>query len=198
MKAEKKELYKAKILDLIVFMILDDYKQEFFKEHLTLPSSSVIYESFLKAITVFDFEFDKELIGERIEFSGEILVDSLYYFRLADLRVRWLRTAEIICNNQILQSVSSMLEVLSYLTSTSANRTVVTDISVGKKQIKLKNFAKSKVFKRNFEGISHFFTEIVRLNPLKINLKVPCDLSSEDEVATLLNKIFYDKIYLTK
>lgn len=197
-KSEKKEFYKAKILDSIVFMILDDYKQEFFKERLQLSSSSVIYESFLKAITIFDFDFDKELISDRIEFSSEILVDSLYYFRLADLRARWMRTAEIICSNQILQSVPSMLEVLSYLTSTSENRAVVTEIHVGKKQIKLKNFAKSKVFKRNFEGISNFFTEIVRLNPLKINLRVLTGSDPEDEVTTFLNKIFYDKIYLTK
>lgn len=197
-KPEKKEYYKAKILDHIVYMIADDYKQEFFKERLELPSTSVIFDSFLKAITVFDYNLDKEIIRENIELSGEILVDSLYYFKLGELRSRWLRTAEIIASNKILQSVPSMIEVLSYLTSTSENRAIVTEIHLGKKQIKLKNFSKFKIYKRNFEGVSEFFTELVRLNPLKINLKMIGISENTDEVTDILNKIFYDKIYLKK
>jgi len=156
----------------------------------------VIYEPFLKAITIFDSELDKEFIKQKIELSGEILVDSLYYFKLEELRNRWQRTAEVINQNQILQSSSSMLEVISYLTATSENKMVVTDILIGKKQIKLKHFKGSKTYKRTFDGVSKFFTEIVRLNPTKINIKLLSNSGTAEDVTEILNKIFCDKIYL--
>lgn len=195
-KDAQKDYFKALVLDYIVFMISDDYKLSFFKENLMLSGTNVIHESFLKAITVFDSELDKEIIKEEIELAGEILVDSLYYFKLESLRLRWGRTVEIINQNRILQSQPSMLEVISYLTATSENKAVVTDILIGKKQIKLKHFKGSKIYKRTFEGVSNFFTEIVRLNPTKINLKLLSNSGKAEDVTEILNKIFCDKIYL--
>ncbi len=195
-KDAHKEYIKARMLDYVVFMITDDYKQGFFRESLHSLSTNVIYETFLKAITIFDAELDKEFIKQKIELSGEILVDSLYYFKLEELRNRWQRTAEVINQNQILQSSSSMLEVISYLTATSENKMVVTDILIGKKQIKLKHFKGSKTYKRTFDGVSKFFTEIVRLNPTKINIKLLSNSGTAEDVTEILNKIFCDKIYL--
>ncbi len=196
--SRKKEYYKSKILEHIIFMIIDDYKFNYFKESIAVYDNEVIFESFLKAISIFDAEADKEYIKNQIELKGEILVDSFYFFKLMPLRSKWKRTADIINQNQILKSKSSMLEVLKYLTAMSENFSMETNIVLSKKQIKLTSLSKCKRFKRNFSGISLFMTEMIKLNPVKINLKQDAEEKFDsDEVADMLSKIFDDKIYLT-
>lgn len=192
---QKKEYYKSKVLEHIVFMIIDDYKFNFFKEAIKPYEENVIFLPFLKAISIFDADADKEFIASQIELKGEILVDSFYFFKLQPLRARWQRTATIISQNQILQSKSSMIEVLKYLTEMSECVTAETSIVVGKKQILLKCPLSSKSFRRNNDGLIGFFTELIKLNPNKINLKYIGEDDDGDDVVETVSKIFSDKIF---
>ena len=191
---KKKEFYKSKILDFIVFMIIDDYKFNFFKENLQLVEQNIISQSFLKAISIFDSEIDTEIIKRQIEMKNEVLVDSFYYFKLGSLKSRWIKTATIINQNQVLYSSESTIEVLKYLTLSSDNYLITANVIIGRKNIKVKQYSGTKCFKRDFDGYSNFFTEIVRLNPVKINLK-KLEIKNDDVVVKLLNDIFTDKIY---
>ncbi len=191
---EKKEYYKSKILDYIVFVIIDEYKFNFYKDNLMIGRQTLIIEPFLKAISIFDCELDTEIIKQKIELSREILIDSFYYFKLQCLRDRWQKTANIINQNKILESSSSMIEVLKYLTTMSDNLVLLTELFIGKKQLKIMNLFTSKCFKRDMVGCSDFLTEIVRLNPMKIKVKI--GTSEDDEVFDLINKIFNEKIYV--
>ena len=191
---KKKEYYKSKILNYIVFMIIDDYKFNFFKENLELVEQNIISQSFLKAISIFDSEIDSDIIKRQVEFKGEILVDSFFHFKLQALRDRRTKTASVINQNQVLYSSESMIEVLKYLTISSDNYLVTANIVVGKRKIKFEQFSGTKSFKRNFEGHSDFLTEIVKLNPVKINL-TKHEIENDDYVVKLLNDIFTDKIY---
>lgn len=193
----KKEYYKAKILSQIFYIIIDNYKFNFYRENLQIVSQNVICQSFLKAISIFDAELDREFIKRQIDLSSEVNIDSFYYFKLQPLKTRWLKTANIINQNQILSSTSSMLGVLKYLTMTSDNLLVKAEVTVGKRQIKMRGFSSLKCFKRDFQGQSNFLTEIVRLNPVKIDLKLTS--GEEDNVLVdFLNQIFDDKIYFVK
>lgn len=194
---QKREYYKSKILDEIIFVIIDEYKFNFYKNSLQFFSENVVCQSFLKAISIFDAEIDREVIKKMIEFKAEILVDSFYYFKLQSLRNRWQKTASIINQNQILTSQNSMIGVLKYLTMTSENFMMTTDVVIGKQQIKIKSYSNQKIYRRNFEGHSNFLTEIVRLNPVKINLKVVKGFE-KDQMIDLLGEIFPDKIYFIK
>ena len=192
----KKEYYKSKILDYIIFMIIDDYKFNYYKENLHTDNSGIVTQAFLKAISIFDADIDKEFIKNQIELSFEVLVDSLFFFKLQLLKNRWKKTAEIINQNQVLTSTSSMVEVMKYLSAISNNQVASTEIFLGKKQMKIKNYTFSKCFKRDNLGKSSFLTELIRLNPLKINLKIQRGSDENDELYALLNKIFDDKIYV--
>lgn len=191
-KKSQKDYFKSKILDYIVFMIIDDYKFNYFKDKLNITEDNIIYQSFLKAISIFDSDIDREYILKQVDFSNDILVDSLYYFRLQELRKRWQKTVDIIQLNQILKDRSSMLEILKYLTTMSDNIVQNADVVISKKQLKLKHLQHSKNYKHNFLGLSKFLMEIIELNPAKINLRV-CD-EGDEELVDVLNKIFYDKI----
>lgn len=190
----KKEYYKSKLLEHIIFMIIDDYKFNFFKENLNLVKTGLIVEPFLKAISIFDAEIDKDVIKTQVDLSGEVLVDSLFYFKLQMLLRRWQKTTDIINQNQILASNSSMIEVLKYLTRMSDNLVLSTEIYIGKRQLKINSLSTAKCFKRDNGGSSNFLTEIVRLNPSKIKLKI--GTNENDEVFEILSQIFDDKIYV--
>lgn len=192
---KKKEYYKAKIIDHIVFMIIDDYKFNYYRTNLSLLKQNIISQSFLKAISLFDSEFDSEFIRQQIVLKNEILVDSLFYFKLRPLLERWQKTAQIINQNKILCSTESMIEVLKYLTMSSENFLVTANVSIDKKQIKFKKHSNYKCFKKDFNGYSNFLTELIRLNPIKINLKLVAS-DENDNIIDILSKIFSDKIYL--
>ena len=192
----KKEYYKAKILDEILSVILSSYKFNFFLERLPNITSTILYLSFLKAISFFDTESDKEVLKKNIEFSGEILIDSLYYFKLQSLKAKWERTATIILQNSILSSSSSIIEVVRYLTTISNKGTICADIIIGKKLMIIKGIKSKKVFKNNSNGMSNLLSEIVILNPLKINLKVAKSNKNSEILCGYLQNIFEEKIYL--
>lgn len=191
---KKKEYYKSKILDYIVFMIIDDYKFNLFKENLQIIEQNIVSQSFLKAISIFDSEIDTDVIKRQIELKNEVLVDSFYYFKLQALRNKWLKTIGVINQNQVLYSTESMIQVLKYLTISSENFSVTVSIILGKKRIKVSDYSGCRSFKRDFDGRSNFLTEIVRLNPVKINIK-KIEVDSDDEMILLLSEIFTDKIY---
>ncbi len=193
---EKKEYYKSKILDYLLFVIIDDYKYNFYKDNLKVMEENLIYKSFLKAISIFDAEIDKEIIKSELVLSGEILIDSYYYFKLQPLQERWKRTAGIINQNNILSSTNSMIEILKYLTAVSENQLFKADIIVGKSKTHITSFLGEKHYQNDFCGFSDMLTEIVRLNPAKINLKISKNCSNFEKTYDALSKIFVDKIYI--
>lgn len=190
-----KEYLKSKVLDFVTMVIENDFKYNFFKERLDIKNQELLTEAFLKAITCFDVDFDKEIISETIEFLGEIVIESLFYFKLQGLVNRWKKTADIINQNLIMNNDNSMSEVLRYLCAMSENNSVLVDILIKDKQIELKNFMCRKKFKKTSDGISKMFAEIVQLNPLKINIKEKDNTEDFDGFKSTLLKVFNDKIY---
>ena len=192
----KKEYYKAKVLEHILFMVTDDYKFNFYKENILPNEDSEVFLAFLKAITIFDAENDKEIIQSQIQLSNEFLVDSFFYFKLGLLRARWQKTADIINQNKITSSEQAIIDVLKYLLAVAENDVVSVSVSFSKKRISLFNCCQNKTFKTDFSGKSNFFAEIIRLNPAKINVKVSKGCEYADDVKGKLTRIFGEKIYL--
>lgn len=193
---KKKEYYKSKILDYILFMIIDDYKFNFYKQTIIADGKNMLYPAFLKAITIFDADSDKDIIKSQIQLSGEILIDSFFYFKLQLLRARWERTANIINQNAIMQSSPAMLDILKYLTTMSDEGIAKADVTFSKNQITIKTYCGTKKFKTDFESKSSFLTEIVKLNPNRINLKESQNQNLHGDVKEILNHVFGEKIYL--
>lgn len=191
-KEELKDYYIAKILDEILFIITDKYKFEYFKVQLENECQNVLFQPFLKAICIFDAEIDKEIISKNIDFSGNILIDSLYSFKLFKLREKWQKTIDLILLNGIHKKNTTMLDIIKYLTAVSEPSTQNAEIELSHKNIKIKAFEKIKNYKNDFLGLSKFLSEIIELNPAKIIIKNSDESGSE--TVSMLCKIFYDKI----
>ncbi len=194
-KEESKEYIKAKVLEFVTKVIENDFKYNFFRERIEVKSNNVLSEAFFRSISIFDEEIDKEVIGNLVSFSGEIVIESLFYFKLQPLVLRWQKTADIINHNFITCSDSSMIEVLRYLCAVSENNSVFVDLKFSEKQIELKNFLTTKKFNLNTSGISKMYEEIVKLNPTKINIKDKDGFGESYEITTTLLKVFNEKIY---
>lgn len=190
-----KEYLKSKVLDFVTMVIENDFKYNFFKEKLNIQNQGLLTEAFLRAISSFDSDFDREIISSVIEFTGEIVIESLFYFKLQNLIIKWKKTAEVINQNLIMNNDNSMSEVLRYLCAMSENNSVFVDVLIKEKQIELKNFMYHKKFKKTSDGISRMLAEIVELNPLKINIKGSEESDCFGEVKSTLLKVFNDKIY---
>lgn len=190
-----KEYIKSKVLDFVTMVIENEFKYEFFKEHLNVQNEEMLTQAFVNAISYFDSDLDREIISKVIEFSGEIVIESLFYFKLQALVLKWKKTAEVINQNLIMISDNSMGDVLRYLCDISENNSVLVDILLTDKQIELKNFMTHKKFKKTIEGISSLYSEIVKLNPLKINIKEKNSTGDCECIKETLLKVFNDKIY---
>ncbi len=191
-KNELKDYFIAKFLDEIVFIIIDKYKFNFFKESLECQNETVLHQSFLKAISIFDADADKEIIAEKIDFSHNILIDSLYNFRLQELKSKWQKTVDLILINGVHKESSSMLDIMKYLAAMSENSVQNAEVELSCKNLKVKFFEKIKSYKNDFSGLSNFLTEMIELNPAKIIIKESDESGSE--AVSMLCKIFYDKI----
>ena len=191
----KKEYYKAKILDYILFMIVDDYKFNYYKEHLKSGiDENIVFQAFLKAISIFDAEIDKDVIKSQISLSGELLIDSFFYFKLQSLQNRWEKTVGIIIQNQILKSSSAIVEVLKYLIAMSDSGVSNAAVSITQKQLALRFGGVTKKYKSTFKGASDLLTEIVRRNPMKINITHQLLDDVQEKFVGALQNIFTEKI----
>ena len=159
----KKEYYRAQVFDHIVQMIVDDYKYNFFKENLISNEDSEIYGAFLKSVTNFDQECDKEIVMGQIQLEGEVLVDSLFHFKLASLRDRWKKTVDIINQNNITSKTEMMNDVLRYLLAVSDGEAASAEIVISPKSLSISNCCQNKKFKTNFYGRSNFLQKLLGL-----------------------------------
>jgi len=192
----KKEYLKAKVLCGITDIIVNVYKYNYFKEKIAAFSSNLLTLPFLRAISIFDADSDYEIIKKEIVFDGEILIDSFFYFKLQFLQNRWAKTAEIIFKNGISESESSMIQILKYLTENCENFTLVANVFLSENKLKIKNFKGIKHYKNDKNGASKFLTEIISLNPLKINLTKDFDEFEKNKIFEILSEIFGEKIYI--
>lgn len=193
-KHENKEYFKSKIINYIIYIIVNEYKYEFFQDNLDYyHNNNVIFQSFLKAVCIFDEDVDREIILKQVDFNGDLLIDSFYYFKLKELRSRWQKTINIIKINQITSNENSMIDVMKYLVSMSECMVEKAEILISNKLLKIKQHNQTQEFKNNDYGLSDFLSTIIELNPAKINLKVVNNKNLD--LIDVLNRIFYDKIY---
>ena len=192
---EKKEYMKSLVLDFVLKVIIEDFKYNFFKEHININGGGLLNDAFFMAVSIFDSEIDKEIISSLIEFDGEIVIESFYYFKLQGLREKWQRTANIINQNGIMNSEKSVLEVVKYLCAVSENNAVLVNLMFSKDKIEMKNYYNAKKFKCDFLGLSRLYLEIIRLNPMKITIKIDDSEQEFENVAETLKCVFEDKIY---
>ena len=192
---KNKDYLKSLVLDFVLKVVVEEFKFNFFKDNIIVKNNGKVTEAFLMAVSIFDAEIDKEIISSLLEFKDEIVIESFYYFKLQVLKDRWQRTANIINQNGIMSNERSMIDVLKYLCAVSDNNSVLVNLMVNNGKIEMRNFSRAKKFKPDKEGISNLYAEMIKLNPMKINIKFDEFESEFEEITATLKSVFEDKIY---
>lgn len=113
----KKDYFLSLLFDGICETIIKSYKYEYFLKHINLHLNNKVTEvAFLKALTVFDKATDKQIIKQHISIAGEILIDSLYNFRLWELEKRWDEVIKLVEDNKgYLLLSGSFIDLMKFL-----------------------------------------------------------------------------------
>lgn len=91
---------KILIKDMLRDIILINYKYVFFKKSLNIKISDKALESlFYTSITLYDREYDYELLNLNFAAEKELTVDGIFNFCLSELKKRWVTVAQILQDN---------------------------------------------------------------------------------------------------
>lgn len=109
--------FKHFITNLISDVICEDYKLEYLKQNLNLPSLDQISKNaFLQALLSFDKESDKYIVQKILKLESSIDVDAFYMFKLTSLKDKWKDLVQIANDNRAyLSSNETLVELLKFL-----------------------------------------------------------------------------------
>ena len=197
----KKDYALGVIFDAVCEVIIRSYKYDFLKKNLQINIASPVTEcAFIRALTMFDKQNDKQLIKKHLKPNGQILLDSLYHFRLWELEKRWKDTADIVSqNSSYLLAQGSFMELMRFLIMTNESETGEVHVKTQDNRI----FACLKEgkelftfdYKENDDNNIKVLSELICLAPEKIVLYQDLDGS---ELSKYIFSLFDGKVSVVK
>ena len=118
---KQKDYFVLLILELVSEIITQDYKYDYLESRLGAYIKNELTKSaFLKALTVFDKQTDKDLIKKELVLERELNINSFYNFKLYSLRNRWADICSAIEDNiGYLEKADAFGELLKFLIKTT-------------------------------------------------------------------------------
>lgn len=185
--------------EVVADLIITEFKLEYLKEHAKLPIHNPInYKAFIKALVVFDREFDRELVMRKLTFTREFMLDGFYNFRLKDLKRRWQEVCDLANNNAAyLTYHDTFMELLKFLVNTinsCLDEAHILEGGTGFKictpDLKELDYSHYRIDKNiNFESL---VPALINLSPHKIVLHGTDNIPPP--VISMLNAIFEDRV----
>ena len=194
----KKDYFLALLFDVICEAIIKSYKYEYFLNNIKLHLNNRVTEvAFLKALTMFDKTSDKEIIKKYIPISGEILLDSLYNFRLWELEKRWREVIKLVEDNKgYLLLSGSFIDLMKFLLLSIEPEIDEVHIYCEENMICCKNKQGKELFKNQYdekdeESIINIISELITLSPEKIVLHLT---QSQEKLCSYIKNLFELKV----
>ncbi len=118
---KQKDYFVLLLLELVSEVITQDFKFEYLNTNLgTIIPNELTRAAFIRALTVFDKQTDKDLIKKQLVFENELNIDSFFYFKLGELTQRWQEICVLVRENiSALQASGSLAGLLKFLIKTS-------------------------------------------------------------------------------
>ena len=123
--SSSKDFIKAKVIDLIADYIVSIYKYQYLRDNISFYFvNEQNIDTLIKALAEFDKSTDIDLIKKNIVFRDIILIDSIYYFKLGELKKRWKDIADLVSDNlPNLVAGDCIIDMLKFLIATTPPRT---------------------------------------------------------------------------
>lgn len=199
---DKKDVVLALIFDAIAETIIHSYKFDFFRRHMQLQTNNKLLENaFIKALSVYDKNSDKEYIKKQLLVSDEILIDSFYNFRLWELEKRWKNIAELMSENASYLSMNgSLADLMKFLVFSNECETGEVHLRKGEGSVFCGDSAGKELFNMMYDGSDemskiNILTELISLSPEKIIIHK--ELENSDLANEIVN-IFDSRVSVIK
>jgi len=199
---EDKDIALSLIFEGISEVIIRDYKYDFLKNNLKLGLSSKVTESaFIRALSMYDKASDKEVIKKELKPSPEILIDSLYYFRLWELERRWKNICTLLSENiSYLNVCGAFMDLMRFLVMSLESETDEVHMHLGEGVIYCTERGGRELFNMMYKAGDDnikikILSELITLAPEKIVIHQGLDST---EIAGDISSIFSDRVSLIK
>ena len=118
---KQKDYFVLLILELVSEVITLDYKYDYLESRLgPYIKNELTKSAFLKALTIFDKQTDKDLIKKELVLGKELNINSFYNFKLYALRKRWEDICNVVEDNvSSIEKADAFSELLKFLIKTS-------------------------------------------------------------------------------
>ena len=200
-KKEKKDYIKSIVISEIADVIVSHYKYNFLMNSISYSNESE-KETLVKALTEFDKSTDKDLAIKNITFSNNILLDSLYHFKLKDLKDRWVNIADLVSNNlPSLIAGDCLIDMMKFLIKQSPPKIEELYIIDNDDEVLLiKGNLTSKCnlsFKKSSKSFERdIIDNLISLSPRKIF--ITRDAYAKIKFADKIEDLFEGKVYITR
>lgn len=199
---DKKDMVLGYVFDYIADVIVLYYKEEFLRNNIKLKTKNELTKaSFVKTLVMFDKANEKEIVKRHLSASEEIVIDSLYTFRLWELEKKWNELCVLVLDNALyLEQGSTLLEMMRYMIMSS-------DIEFGELHLHKKQdsiYAHGKDGKEVFNVLYKekdddskigVISEILALSPEKI---IVHNDVVDGELSSYIVSLFDDKVCVLK
>lgn len=151
-KEEFKDKIDTIVKDCVADILSIGFKQRFIRDQLKLTHNSLIANTLINTMSVFDSNVDRKQIKNSITSLNKLSIDGIYNFKLRSIKQRWQEIITLTSNNPLLFSDDSvMIEFLSYLLEAIPHITDTARLYVNKSGFELSNnkgrmFAKIPIF----------------------------------------------------
>ena len=189
--------------DKIAENILLYYKHDYICSKLKfLMTTSTNMQVFIKALTVFDSDTDKDIIKEKLIFKNKLFVTSFIDFKLNFLKRKWDELVSLANDNEMyLFDDSSFNELIKFLISNLEYRYYAVNI-FSKKNCYLicdyegNNIVDFLIDKNIFYDDNKLLTALIALNPEKIIIH--CNSFVKDKLIKNLFAYFSNRVEVCK
>ncbi|MBQ7453145.1 MAG: hypothetical protein IJS68_02635 [Clostridia bacterium] len=196
---KQKDYFVLLLLELISEVITQNYKRDYLYERLNpISETELTKTAFVKALTVFDKQTDKDLIKKQLVLCGEINIDSFYYFKLHALRNRWQDICNLVNDNiSSFEPNKTIREFLKFLIKTT--ETSYDEVHMYKKNQEYyltdsHNRPITDLVGSEEKGEVKALEELITLSPAKIILHG--EAPSKDPFYDYIFNLFDDKVYI--
>ena len=114
---DKKDIILGYVFDAIADVVILSYKEEYLKNNIRLKLSSELAKaSFVRTLVMFDKANEKEVVKKFLKPCDEIIIDSLYLFRLWELEKKWKDLCDLVVDNApYLQMDNTLTEMMRFI-----------------------------------------------------------------------------------
>jgi hypothetical protein len=177
----------------IIEAICTHFKADYLNKFLALPIKEGIYfKALKKALLNFDKETDSFIISKNLELEGNINLEAFYYFKLKNLREKWIELINIANENGLfLVNNENFIDLLKFLVDNLEISHDTINVYFEGDKYKLLD-SRSKVVATD-EDNEDLVCKLIDLSPRQINIY---GAKRQDENFNLLLKIYEKRVNL--